>query len=114
MWSLPLTSVVVAANPAAEAGGNALQLGAPYPNPSRGGAAAVRFVVPRRSEVQVDVFDVTGRRVRTLGSETLDEGTHTASWDGRDDHGAQAAAGVYLIRARSAGVEQVRKLTVIR
>jgi hypothetical protein len=115
MWRIPVATVApVAAGPAAGPGASALQLGAPFPNPSRDGGATVRYVLPRRSEVRLDVFDVGGRRVRTLVSATADAGGHAARWDGRDERGAPVAAGVYLIRARAGGEVRDRKITVVR
>jgi flagellar hook assembly protein FlgD len=70
--------------------------------------------LPRRSEVTVHVYDVGGRRVRALLAGSLEAGTHTVRWDGRDEDGARVAAGIYLIRARAGGEEQNRKVTVVR
>ena len=73
-----------------------------YPNPGRGvtgiqlhlaGTAADRAVPG-----EVAVFDVAGRRLRTIHRGEVQRGLTTLSWDGRDDRGAQLHPGVYLLR----------------
>lgn len=49
--------------------------------------------------VQIDVFSVSGRLVRTLEAGSLAPGQHSVTWNGRDAGGAQAVPGVYFIRA---------------
>jgi len=68
------------------------------PNPFRA-RAAVRFTLPSRERVQVEVFDFQGRKLRTLvAGDLLDAGSHEATWDGRNDRQAKVAAGIYYIR----------------
>lgn len=64
--------------------------------------------------VSVAVYDVRGRRVATLlaGAE-LGAGEHAVRWDGRDAGGRRASAGLYLVRARTAGMAAVARLTVV-
>lgn len=58
----------------------------------------VAFALPHDGRVTVRVHDMRGRTVRTLVDASLEAGRHEAVWDGRDDHGAGAATGVYLVR----------------
>jgi M6 family metalloprotease-like protein len=77
------------------AAGFALEPCVPNPfNPS----TAIRFVLPQRSNINLTVYDVTGRVVRTLAAETLPAGRHERVWDGRDNGGALAGSGVYICR----------------
>jgi flagellar hook assembly protein FlgD len=46
----------------------------------------------------VVVFDVRGRRVKTLGDGTRTAGAHRFTWDGSDRRGATVSAGIYLVR----------------
>ncbi len=68
------------------------------PNPARG-TCRFRLALEAPGEVTIDVFDVSGRRVRRLGPGWRDAGGSDLAWDGRDDAGAPVAAGVYLARA---------------
>jgi hypothetical protein len=91
----------------------ALQLGRPYPNPSRGpvhvGWTSEQLTRPTRLEV----FDAYGRAVhaRELG---IDPGGADIDWDGEDTAGRPVPAGVYFLRVwageRAAGVRTVRIL----
>jgi flagellar hook assembly protein FlgD len=59
------------------------------------------------------VYDVSGRRVRTLlGGDTLNAGQHREVWNGTDDRGAQVASGIYLVRM-TAGDYVARKSVVL-
>jgi len=71
-----------------------------WPNPARGGSH-IGFALSRPGYVRVDVFDVAGRRVRTLLDGSLGAGDHEVIWDGRDARGAVAGAGVYFLRLAS-------------
>ena len=71
------------------------------PNPFDG-ATTVSFRLARPSQVQLDVFGVDGRQVRRLADWPLPAGPHSVAWNGLDDAGRPASAGVYLIRLRSA------------
>ena len=78
--------------------------GAPYPNPFRT-SLSVPFELASPREVQLDVFDVSGRRIWGVAPGRMTGGTHVVTWDGRDAFGRKAAAGVYLIRIRAGRAE---------
>jgi subtilisin family serine protease len=81
-------------------------------NPSRAGAA-LSFRVVRPGPVQVGLYDLNGRLVRTLESGTAPPGERIVRWDGKDDRGAAVGNGVYFFRVDSPdGVEQ-RKVAVL-
>jgi len=68
--------------------------------PFRGSIAlAVTPDVAERVHVSID--DVQGRHVRRLVDEVLPAGRRIVTWDGMDDRGRQAPAGVYMVRAHT-------------
>jgi hypothetical protein len=73
-------------------------LGLPSPNPSRGTAIAIRFGLARADQVDLRVFDVTGRLVKTLARGSFAAGPHRMTWDGTDDSGARVERGIYFYR----------------
>ncbi|UCG42819.1 MAG: T9SS type A sorting domain-containing protein, partial [candidate division WOR-3 bacterium] len=78
------------------------------PNPvSR--AALVYWQVERDAEVSLQVFDPSGRVVRTLEHGRHAAGTYTTKWNGRDDAGRELARGIYFVRLEAGGVRLVSK-----
>jgi len=71
-----------------------------WPNPFRS-QLVVSFAQPRAGDVDVAIYDVAGRFVRRLHRGPLPPGTTNLRWDGRDEAGAGASAGLYLVRANS-------------
>lgn len=68
------------------------------PNPAR--VTEFRFALPRRGNVELAVFDVTGRRVATVARGVFEAGAYSRKWDGRDDRGRLAGQGIYHYRLR--------------
>ena len=91
----------------------ALRFSAPWPNPARE-EARFRLELPGPIRVQVEVFDVGGRRVRTLLDEPHGAGIENLTFDLRDDRGARLAQGIYLVRARLGNTVITRRLVVTR
>ncbi len=73
----------------------AITLRAPTPNPFRA-AARISFDLSRAGEVGVEIYDVSGRLVRTFAPQRMAPGGWGLRWDGRDDGGAEAASGAYF------------------
>jgi hypothetical protein len=65
----------------------------------RTGPALVRLGIAHAGRVQVSIYDVAGRKVRTLADRVFPAGEHTLQWDGTDDAGTKAARGVYFVRS---------------
>ncbi len=83
------------------------------PDPAR---ESVNWAVtlPRAALVQMEVYDVRGRRVRTLPQHVLAAGEHDARWDLHDDRGVRVPAGIYLLRAVLGHELLVRRVSVLR
>jgi flagellar hook assembly protein FlgD len=58
--------------------------------------------MPRAGPLEVSIHDPMGRRVRQFLERTADAGSVHLAWDGLDERGREAAAGVYIVRARAA------------
>ena len=83
-----------------------------YPNPFRT-TTTLRFTVAQASSVDVRIYDVTGRLVRTLIDRRLSRGEHVQVWDGLDDRGTSVAPGVYVVRIEAGTSAQSRVLVRI-
>lgn len=84
-----------------------------HPNPFNP-STVIEWYLPEAAPARVCIFDVSGRIVRTLFNGRCPAGKSSVVWDGRDDAGAEAAAGVYLCRFVSGEFEQGRKMVLLR
>ncbi|MCB1183046.1 VCBS repeat-containing protein [bacterium] len=85
----------------------------PYPNPFNP-STRVRLYIPAGDHLELGVYDVAGRLVRTLHTGSIGAGWHTLVWDGRDDRGRGQASGVYFMRARSGDKSAIQKMTLVK
>lgn len=83
------------------------------PNPT-GGAARVRVATSWAGLMQIGIYDLTGRQVRTVTDGLVEGGEHTFEWDGLDDLGRPVGSGVYFVRARSGGQVESEKIALVR
>ena len=100
-------------------------LGSNYPNPFNS-STTIPYHLATASSVQLDIYEVSGRKVRTLFSERQAPGFYETIWDGRDEDGVIVAAGVYLyrlngrpyLRKESVGAQrefvEVRKMMLLK
>jgi N-acetylmuramoyl-L-alanine amidase len=89
------------------------QLWQNYPNPFNP-VTTIRYYIPPVGVVDLAIYNVMGQRVRTLTNEPQTPGEHIAVWDGRDDHSAPAASGVYFCRLHAGPYTATRKLSLVR
>lgn len=84
-----------------------------YPSPFNP-LTTVRLELAQPVRVQLAIYNLAGARVRRLLDEALPAGRHEVVWDGRDDHGAQAASGVYMVRFVGGTVQQINKVVLVK
>jgi hypothetical protein len=72
--------------------------------------SSIRYQIPTRRKVRIEVYDVGGRQVRSLVDRVVAAGVHEVLWDGRDRRGHPVASGVYLLRLDTERFEQTRKI----
>jgi hypothetical protein len=88
-------------------------LSAPYPNPFNP-SVTIEFALPVQSDVQLVVYDILGRRVRSLVGNRLTAGNHRVLWDGRNDDSLEASSGVYFVTIRTKNFIATRKMLFIQ
>jgi len=65
--------------------------------------------------MSIDVYDINGRKIRTLiDSQLHTPGQHQTVWNGCDDQGRSVSSGTYFARARIGNEHQVLKLSLIK
>ena len=83
------------------------------PNPVNS-STVIRFCLPEPGEAEVVVYDLAGQRVAMLDRGWQQAGTHTVTWDGRDEDSAPVATGVYVYRLRAGPHTGSRRLLMVR
>ncbi|GMQ81594.1 MAG: hypothetical protein BMS9Abin05_1026 [Rhodothermia bacterium] len=84
-----------------------------YPNPFNP-ETVIRYSIGRPSSVRLAVFDLLGRRVRTLVNSQQEAGNYTVRWDGRNSNGLSVSSGVYLYRLETGDYRASRRMVVLR
>jgi hypothetical protein len=74
----------------------------------------IQFHLPRPEAVELQIFDVAGRLVRTLvAGEKYTAGPHVITWNGCNDLGQAAASGVYLYRLQTKDFSVTKKMMLM-
>ena len=86
---------------------------APTPNPFRG-RGTLTFSLAEPGPVELSMYSVDGRRVRTLASGPREAGVFHITWDGADDGNRPVAPGVFYARLSAAGRQFTKRLVYLR
>jgi len=88
-----------------------------YPNPFNP-STTILFDIPgtvgAKQAVSLAIYDLRGRRIRTLINSELEPGSHKLHWDGRSDRGERVASGVYLYTLKAGDKRFIRKMTMLK
>ncbi|MBS1913116.1 MAG: T9SS type A sorting domain-containing protein [Bacteroidetes bacterium] len=95
-------------NPSAPDATAGYELGSNVPNPFSG-STTISFTLPTEQHTTVNVFDATGKNVRTLVDETLPAGSHTVVFDARD-----LPNGMYLYRMVAGRFSETKTMTLAK
>ncbi len=91
----------------------AFDLSQNYPNPFNP-STMIRFTVPKFQNISLIVYDLLGRKVRTLVNEERHAGEHRVTWDGTNDHGIGVASGVYFYQLKAGELVKTQKMLLVR
>ena len=83
-----------------------------YPNPFNP-STLIEYELTGKGHVEISVFDLLGRRIRTLVAEEKISGRHHVTWNGLDDTGSQVSSGVYMYSLESGAYTLTRKLLLL-
>jgi subtilisin family serine protease len=83
------------------------------PNPFNP-SAMITYEVPAKERVELKIFDVAGRLIRTLAEGTTEPGVHTSFFDGRTNSGQELASGVYFLELSAGGQRLTKKVNLVR
>jgi hypothetical protein len=83
------------------------------PNPFAG-VTEIEIGLPAASAVEIEVYDVAGRRVRSQSLPHQAAGWQRVGFDGRNDRGQPLSSGVYFCRVTANGTTVTRKMVITR
>jgi flagellar hook assembly protein FlgD len=74
----------------------------------------VRFSVPATSDVSVKIYNMLGQEVRNLFTGTMDRGTKSIEWYGRDNLGRSMSTGTYIYRMVAGSFVESKKMVLVK
>jgi hypothetical protein len=85
-----------------------------YPNPFNTNTK-IRFALPQKSHVQINVYNILGQKVVILVfKEELPPGSYEKIWNGKDNNGRQISSGLYVYRMQAGDFVDTKKMIVVR
>ena len=92
---------------------NSYSLSQNYPNPFNP-TTKIQIGLPVAENVQLTIYDILGREVRTLINEKYDAGAYSVQWDGRNNFGTQVATGMYIYRIHAGNFVSTKKMLLMK
>ena len=84
-----------------------------FPNPFNP-VTNIHFMLPEAADVQLVVYDLMGRKVRTLVTGSQTAGYKTVVWNSKDDAGIPVSAGMYIYELRSGSHSVIQKMVLLK
>lgn len=84
-----------------------------YPNPFNP-STIISYQIPNQSRVQIRIFDVLGREIRSLIDEEKSTGKYNIAWDGRDNYGKLVSSGNYFYTITAGDFVQTKKMVLMK
>jgi hypothetical protein len=74
----------------------------------------ISFGMSKEAPASLVIYDLTGRAVRTLVSETLKPGEYARTWDGLDSDGHEVSSGIYFYKLETDAFNSTRKMVLLK
>ncbi len=84
-----------------------------FPNPFNP-ETNIKFSTSRDGEVNIDIYNLKGQKVRQLTKEIFKSGTHSLKWNGLDDKGKAVSSGIYFCKMHSADKAKTLKMVLMK
>jgi hypothetical protein len=92
---------------------NKFELHQNYPNPFNPNTNIV-FEVAGNELVNIEVYDILGKKIKTLVYDEFSAGSYSVSWDGRSDSGARLSSGVYVYKMSAGNYTDFRRMVMMK
>ncbi len=84
-----------------------------FPNPFNPDTK-ISYAIPKNQYVELKIFDVLGRKIKTLIREKRETGFHQTTWDGTDENGNAVASGLYFYQLKTGEFSATKKLLLLK
>ena len=84
-----------------------------YPNPFNP-QTFIKIELPHEAFISLDVFDIRGRKIRSLVSSIQPGGEYIVPWDGLNDFGQPLTSGIYYYRMQSEDFVDIKRMILLR
>jgi hypothetical protein len=84
-----------------------------YPNPFNPNTN-IEYRIVKQGNVEIEIYDINGRLVKSLLNTTQYPGSYTIQWNGQDDGNKTVASGTYFYQVKSNGVQLVKKMLLLK
>ncbi len=84
-----------------------------YPNPFNP-STTIEYQVSKRSNVEVTIYDIDGRLVKTLLNSVQYPGQYSIQWNGQNDNGNMVSSGTYFYQISSDDNQLVKKMLLLK
>jgi len=84
-----------------------------YPNPFNP-VTTLRYGLPENGLVNITIYDMLGREVKTLINQTQDAGYKSVIWDATNDYGKTVSAGIYLYQIQAGEYISTKKMVLLK
>ena len=82
--------------------------------PANGGGAELQLSLPEQGSIEIAIYNVRGETVKTLRSGDYTAGTHSITWNGRDNSGQSVSSGVYFARMISGHRKATARIMMVK
>jgi hypothetical protein len=84
-----------------------------YPNPFNP-LTTIRYLIPEQGHVRLIIYDILGRRIRTLIDQNQGPGIKSVNWDGRNNQNIVVSNGVYVYILETPGFKTAKKMVLVK
>jgi len=84
-----------------------------YPNPFNP-VTTLRYDIPEKSHVNITIYDMLGRQVKTLINQTQDAGFKSVVWNATNNYGIPVSAGIYLYQIQAGEYMHTKKMVLLK
>jgi len=84
-----------------------------YPNPFNP-ATKIKYELPNNTDVNIQIFDILGQKVKTLVNKNQNRGIHFVTWDGLNKRGESVSGGIYYYKLQTSEFQQTKKMLLLK